>query len=140
MDGNGGMLILGTDKIASINPFGSVLPAGAINLTIQGGVVVQTSGQVTPTGGELGSETNTGGAVLAIKLEGGGQIRSESGGYTFYRNLVLGPGGGSLDVGAWVQTCAGSALSGPGSLTKYGRDVLILDNSSATRAGGTMIR
>jgi hypothetical protein len=26
--GNGGMLILGTDKIASINPFGSVLPAG----------------------------------------------------------------------------------------------------------------
>src|SRR5207249_4247819 len=33
--GNGGMLILGTDKIASINPFGSVLPAGATNLSIQ---------------------------------------------------------------------------------------------------------
>src|SRR5207253_455030 len=32
--GNGGMLILGTDKIASINPFGSVLPAGSTNLTI----------------------------------------------------------------------------------------------------------
>src|SRR5512138_2755256 len=31
-NGNGGMLILGTDKIASINPFGSVLPAGAVNL------------------------------------------------------------------------------------------------------------
>src|SRR4029079_12826935 len=30
---NGGMLILGTDKIASINPFGSVLPAGTVNLT-----------------------------------------------------------------------------------------------------------
>jgi autotransporter-associated beta strand protein len=138
--GNGGMLILGTDKKASINPWGSVLPAGATNLTIQDRVVVQTSGQVTPTGGELGSETNSSGAVLTIKLEGGGQIRSESGGYTFYRNLVLGPGGGSLDVGAWLQTFVGSTISGPGSLTKYGRDILILDNSSATWAGGTMIR
>src|SRR4029453_5840817 len=116
--GNGGMLILGPDQKASINPFGSALPAGATNLTVQDGVVVQTSGQVTPTGGELGSETNTSGAVLAIKLEGGGQIRSESGDYTFYRNLVLGPGGGSLDVGAWFQTFVGSTISGPGSLTK----------------------
>jgi len=138
--GNGGMLILGTDKIASINPWGSALPAGATNLTIRDSVVVQTSGQVTPTGGELGSETNGSGAVLTIKLESGGQIRSESGGYTFYRNLVLGPGGGSLDVGAWVQTFAGSAISGPGSLTKWGRDVLVLDNSSATWMGGTFIR
>lgn len=138
--GNGGMLILGTDKIASVNPWGSALPAGATNLTVQDGVVLQTSGQVTPTGGELGSETNTSGAVLTIKLDGGGQIRSESGGYTFYRNLVLGPGGGSLDVGAWIQTFAGGAISGPGSLTKYGRDVLVLDNSSATWAGGTRIR
>ena len=138
--GNGGMLILGTDKIASINPWGSVLPAGATNLTIQDGVVVQTSGQVTPTGGELGSETNSSGAVLTILIQGGGQIRSESGGYTFNRNLVLGPGGGSLDVGAWIQTFAGAAISGPGSLTKWGRDVLILDNSSATWMGGTFIR
>src|SRR5436190_2563785 len=83
---NGGMLILGTDKIASINPFGSVLPTGATKLTIQDGVVVQTSGQVTPTGGELGSETNSSGGVLTIKLDNG-QIRSESGGYTFLRNL-----------------------------------------------------
>jgi autotransporter-associated beta strand protein len=139
-NGNGGMLVLGTDKTASINPFGSVLPAGAVNLTVQDRVVVQTSGQVTPTGGELGSETNAGGAILAIKLEGGGQIRSESGGYTFYRNLILGPGGGSLDVGAWIQTFVGSAISGPGSLTKFGRDFLVLDNSSATWAGGTFIR
>jgi autotransporter-associated beta strand protein len=139
-NGNGGMLVLGTDKTASINPFGSVLPAGTVNLTVQDRVVVQTSGQVTPTGGELGSETNTGGAILAIKLEGGGQIRSESGGYTFYRNLILGPGGGSLDVGAWIQTFVGSAISGPGSLTKFGRDFLVLDNSSATWAGGTFIR
>ena len=56
-NGNGGMLILGTDKIASINPFGSVLPAGTVNLTVENHVVVQTSGTVTPTGGELGSET-----------------------------------------------------------------------------------
>ena len=138
--GNGGMLILGTDKIASINPFGSVLPAGATNLTVEDGVVVQTSGQVTPTGGELGSETNMGGGVLTIKLDGGGQIRSESGGYTFYRNLVLGAGGGSLDVGAWIQTFAGGTISGPGTLTKWGRDILVLDNSSATWAGGTRIR
>jgi autotransporter-associated beta strand protein len=138
--GNGGMLILGTDKIASINPWGSVLPAGATNLTIEDGVVVQTSGQVTPTGGELGSETNTSGAVLTILIQGGGQIRSESGGYTFYRNLVLGPGGGSLDVGAWIQTFVGSAISGPGSLTKWGLETLVLDNSSATWTGGTFIR
>jgi fibronectin-binding autotransporter adhesin len=137
--GNGGMLILGTDKIASINPFGSVLPAGATNLTIQDGVVVQTSGQVTPTGGELGAETNTSGAVLTIKIDNG-QIRSESGGYTFYRNLALGPGGGSLDTGAWLQTFAGGAISGPGSLTKFGYATLVLDNSSATWAGGTRIR
>jgi len=91
-NGNGGMLILGTDKIASINPFGSGLPGGTVNLTVQDRVVVQTSGQVTPTGGELGSETGAGGAVLAIRLEGGGQIRSESGGYTFSRNLILGTG------------------------------------------------
>ena len=129
--GNGGMLILGTDKIASINPFGSVLPAGATNLAIQDGVVVQTSGQVTPTGGELGSETNSSGAVLAIELESGGQIRSESGDYTFLRNLILGPGGGSLDVGAWIQTFLGS-LSGPGRL--------VVDNPSATWNGGTSIR
>jgi autotransporter-associated beta strand protein len=139
-DGNGGMLILGTDKVASVNPFGSVLPAGATNLTVQDGVVVQTSGQVTPTGGELGSETNTSGAVLAIKLEGGGQIRSESGDYTFFRNLVLGPGGGSLDVGAWIQTFAGGTVSGPGSLTKWGTSTLVLDNSSATWMGGTSVR
>lgn len=137
--GNGGMLILGTDHLASINPFGSVLPAGAVNLTIQDGVVVQTSGQVTPTGGELGSETNTSGAVLAIKIDNG-QIRSESGGYTFLRNLILGPGGGSLDVGAWIQTFAGGTISGPGALTKWGTSTLVLDNSSATWAGGTSIR
>ena len=137
--GNGGMLVLGTDKIASINPFGSALPAGATNLTIQDGVVVQTSGQVTPIGGELGSETNTAGAVLAIKLEGGGQIRSESGDYTFLRNLVLGPGGGSLDVGAWIQTFLGT-VSGPGGLTKWGTSTLVIDNPSATWAGGTSIR
>jgi autotransporter-associated beta strand protein len=137
--GNGGMLILGTDKIASINPFGSVLPAGATNLTIQDGVVVQTSGQVTPTGGELGSETNTTGGVLAIQLAGGGQIRSESGGYTFLRNLILGPGGGSLDVGAWMQTFLGT-ISGPGTLTKFGSGTLVIDNPSATWTGGTSIR
>ena len=137
--GNGGMLILGTDKIASINPFGSVLPAGATNLTVQDGVVVQTSGQVTPTGGELGSETNNNGAVLTILLQGGGQIRSESGGYTFLRNLVLGPGGGSLDVGAWIQTFLGT-ISGPGGLTKWGTSTLVIDNPSATWTGGTSIR
>jgi fibronectin-binding autotransporter adhesin len=138
--GNGGMLILGTDKIASINPWGSILPAGATNLTIQDRVVVQTSGQVTPTGGELGSETNTSGAVLTIKLESGGQIRSESGGYTFLRNLVLGEGGGSLDVGAWIQTFAGGTVSGPGLLTKWGTGTLVIDNSSASWTGGTSIR
>ncbi len=137
--GNGGMLILGTDKIASINPFGSVLPAGTVNLTIQDGVVVQTSGQVTPTGGELGSETNNSGGVLAIKLDNG-QIRSESGGYNFVRNLILGPGNGSLDVGAWIQTFVGSTISGPGGLTKWGTGTLVLDNSSATWTGGTSIR
>jgi autotransporter-associated beta strand protein len=137
--GNGGMLILGTDKIASINPFGSALPAGATNFTIQEGVVVQTSGQVTPTGGELGSETNSSGAVLAIEIDTGAQIRSESGGYTFLRNLVLGAGGGSLDVGAWIQTFLGT-VSGPGSLTKFGTGTLVIDNPSATWAGGTSIR
>src|SRR5213075_986579 len=132
-----GMLILGTDKIASINPWGSVLPAGTINLTVENRVVVQTSGQVTPTGGELGSETGAGGAVLAIKLQNGGQIRSESGGYTFQRNLILGPGGGSLDTGAWIQSFAGGTVSGPGSLTKFGRGTLVIDNPSASWAGGT---
>lgn len=137
--GNGGMLILGTDKIASINPFGSVLPAGATNLTVQDGVVLQTSGQVTPTGGELGSETNSSGGVLTILLQNGGQIRSESGGYTFLRNLVLGPGGGSLDVGAWMQTFLGT-VSGPGGLTKWGTATLVIDNPSASWMGGTSIR
>jgi autotransporter-associated beta strand protein len=134
---NPGLLILGTDKIANINPFGSSLPGGAINLTIQGGAIVQTSGTVTPTGGELGSETGIGGAVLAIKLDNG-QIRSESGGYTFQRNLILGAGGGSLDTGAWEQTFLGT-ISGPGSLTKEGYGILILDNSAATWTGGTVI-
>src|SRR5205814_7042031 len=118
---------------------GAALPAGATNLTIQDSVVVQTSGQVTPTGGELGSETNTSGAVLAIKLDTGGQIRSESGDYTFLRNLVLGPGGGSIDVGAWIQTFLGS-LSGPGRLAKFGTGTLVVDNPSATWTGGTSIR
>src|ERR1043166_2377398 len=131
------MLILGTDKIASINPFGSALPTGATNLTVQDGVVVQTSGQVTPNGGELGSETNSSGGVLAILLDHG-QIRSESGGYTFLRNLVLGPSGGSLDTGAWIQTWLGT-ISGSGSLTKYGYGTLVLDNTSATWTGGTAI-
>src|SRR5262249_373894 len=46
--GNGGILILGTDKKASINPFGSALPAGSVNLTVQDSAIVQTSGTVTP--------------------------------------------------------------------------------------------
>jgi fibronectin-binding autotransporter adhesin len=136
--GNGGILILGTDKKASINPFGSGLPAGAVNLTVQDGAVVQTSGTVTPTNGELGSETGAGGAALAIKLDNG-QIRSESGDYTFQRNLILGPGGGSLDTGAWIQTFLGT-ISGPGKLVKYGYNTLVLDNTSASWAGGTEIR
>ncbi len=134
----GGMLILGTDKIASVNPWGSVLPAGTVNLTIEDGTIVQTSGQVTPHGGELGSETNSSGEALAIKIDNG-QIRSESGGYEFQRNLILGPGGGSLDTGAWIQTFLGT-ISGPGKLTKWGYGTLVLDNTSATWTGGTDIR
>jgi fibronectin-binding autotransporter adhesin len=138
-NGNGGMLVLGTDKKAAINPFGSTLPAGAINLTIDNHVVVQTSGTVTPTGGELGSETGAGGAVLAIKLDTGGQIRSESGGYEFQRNLILGSGGGSLDTGAWEQTFLGN-ISGPGTLIKFGTGKLIIDNPpTAFWSGGTVI-
>jgi len=133
-----GRLVLGTDKKASINPFGSVLPAGAVNLTIQEGAIVQTSGTVTPTHGELGSETNTAGGVLAIKLDNG-QIRCESGGYFFQRNLILGPGGGSLDVGAWEQTFTGT-ISGQGMLSKEGGGTLTLDNTSATWTGGTRVR
>ena len=133
-----GILILGTDDINSINPFGSTLPSGTVNLTVQDGAIVQTSGTATPTNGELGSETNTSGAVLAIKLDNG-QIRSESGGYFFQRNLILGPGGGSLDVGAWEQTFTGT-VSGPGLLSKEGGGVLTLDNPSATWTGGTRIR
>ncbi|HXI53671.1 MAG TPA: autotransporter-associated beta strand repeat-containing protein, partial [Candidatus Saccharimonadales bacterium] len=116
-----GLLILGTDRKASINPFGSVLPAGT----------------VTPTGGELGSETNTAGAPLAILLDNG-QIRSESGGYFFQRNLIVGPGGGSLDTGAWDQTFIGT-VTGSGSLTKEGTGLLTLDNTSAGWSGGTRI-
>jgi fibronectin-binding autotransporter adhesin len=133
------MLILGTDKIASINPFGSALPGGTVNLTVEGRVVVQTAGTVTPTGGELGAETNTSGERLAIKLQGGGQIRAESGGYTFQRNLILGPGGGSLDTGGWIQHFDGGSISGAGSLSKYGGGTLIIDNPMATWAGGTFI-
>src|SRR6266498_1066489 len=133
--GSPGLLILGTDKKASINPFGSALPAGTVNLTIQDGAIVQTSGTVTPTGGELGSETGASGAVFVIKLDNG-QIRSESGGYSFQRNLILGPGGGSLDTGAWIQTFAGGAVSGPGSLTKFGTGTLVIDNPSASWTGG----
>jgi fibronectin-binding autotransporter adhesin len=136
---NGGMLILGTDKIASINPFGSGLPAGTVNLTVSNRAVVQTSGTVTPTGGELGAETGASGAVLAIQLDHHGQIRSESGGYTFQRNLILGTGGGSLDTGAWEQHFDGGNISGPGSLSKYGSGVLRLDNPSATWVGGTFV-
>ena len=133
-----GILILGTDDLNSINPFGSTLPAGTVNLTVQEGAIVQTSGTATPTNGELGSETNTSGAVLAIKLDNG-QIRSESGGYFFQRNLILGAGGGSLDVGAWEQTFTGT-ISGPGLLSKEGGGRLTLDNTSATWTGGTRIR
>lgn len=133
-----GLLILGTDDKASVNPFGSTLPAGAVNLTVQDGAIVQTSGTVTPSNGELGSETNTSGAVLAIRLDNG-QIRSESGGYFFRRNLILGPGGGSLDVGAWEQTFTGT-ISGSGLLSKEGSGTLTLDNPSATWTGGTRIR
>jgi fibronectin-binding autotransporter adhesin len=135
---NPGILILGTDDLASINPFGSALPAGTVNLTIADGAIVQTSGTVTPTNGELGSETNTSGAVLAILLDDG-QIRSESGGYFFQRNLILGARGGSLDVGVWEQTFTGT-ISGSGQLSKEGGGLLTLDNTSATWMGGTRIR
>ncbi len=135
---NPGILILGTDDLASINPFGSALPAGTVNLTVADGAIVQTSGTVTPTNGELGSETNTSGAVLTILLDDG-QIRSESGGYFFQRNLILGARGGSLDVGVWDQTFIGT-ISGAGQLSKEGGGLLTLDNTSATWTGGTRIR
>ena len=134
---NPGILVLGTDKKASINPWGSILPAGTINLTIQNGAIVQTSGQVTPTGGELGSETGAGGAPLAIKLDNG-QIRSESGGYEFQRHLILGPGGGSLDTGAWEQTFTGT-VTGSSPLAKFGYGKLILDNPPADWSGDITI-
>src|SRR5439155_19434858 len=51
----GGMLILGTDKIASINRWGSVLPAGTAYLTIEDGTIVHTAAQGTSTAGEVGS-------------------------------------------------------------------------------------
>ena len=130
---------MGTDKIASINPFGSALATGATNLTIQNGAIVQTSGQVTPTGGELGAETNSSGGALTIKLDNG-QLRAESGGYTFYRNVVLGSGGGSFDAGAWIQTIEGGTISGVGALAKFGIGTLVLDNPVATWTGGTYIR
>jgi fibronectin-binding autotransporter adhesin len=133
-----GLLILGTDHLASINPFGSALPAGSINLTVTGGALVQTSGQVTPTGGELGSETGAGGAILSIKLDGG-EIRSESGGYTFQRNLILGADSGTLDTGAWIQTFDGGNISGPGTMGKWGTGNLVLNNPTATWAGGTRV-
>ncbi len=135
---NPGILVLGTDKLASINPFGSNLPAGSINLTLTGGAIVQTSGTVTPTGGELGSETGAGGAILSIKLDSG-EIRSESGGYTFQRNLIIGSGCGTLDTGAWIQTFDGGAISGAGTMGKWGTGVLVLNNSAATWAGGTRV-
>ncbi|MGI8601368.1 MAG: autotransporter-associated beta strand repeat-containing protein [Verrucomicrobiales bacterium] len=136
--GTPGRLVLGTDKKNSINPFGSALPAGTVNLTVQDGAIVQTSGTVTPTNGELGSETGAGGAVLAIKLDDG-QIRSESGGYFFQRNLIVGAGGGSLDTGVWEQTFIGT-VSGTGLLSKEGSGRLTLDNTSGTWTGGTRIR
>jgi len=132
-----GIFILGTDKLNNINPWGSTLPAGTVNLTVTGGAIVQTSGTTTPTGGELGSETGAGGAVLAINLDNG-QIRSESGGYSFQRNLILGPGNGSLDVGAWGQTFLGT-VSGAGALTKFGTATLVIAGSSSTWTGGTFI-
>ena len=134
-----GLLVLGTDQQASINPFGSTLPGGTVNLTVADGTVVQTAGTVTPTGGELGSETNSLGEPLAVQLVNNGQIRCESGGYTFQRNLILGSGGGSLDTGAWMQTWLGT-ISGLGGLTKCGYGTLVLDNTSATWEGGTVIR
>jgi fibronectin-binding autotransporter adhesin len=135
--GSPGIFILGTDKLNNINPWGSTLPAGTVNLTITGGAIVQTSGTATATGGEMGSETGADGAVLAIKLDNG-QIRSESGGYSFQRNLILGPGGGSSDVGAWGQSFLGT-ISGAGALSKFGTATLVLDGSSSTWTGGTTI-
>jgi autotransporter-associated beta strand protein len=113
------------------------LPAGTVNLTVSG-VVVQTSGQVTPTGGELGSETGANGEPLAIELDRGGQIRSESGGYQFQRNLILGDGGGSLDVGAWNQTFLG-LITGNGSLGKFGTGTLVLDNPPVSGWTGDVV-
>jgi len=135
---NLGILILGTDKKARVNPWGSALPGGTVNLTVRDGAIVQTSGQVTPTGGELGSETGIDGAVLAIKLDNG-LIRSESGGYSFQRHLILGPGGGVLDTGAWQQVFTGT-VSGPGALSKWGTGTLVIDNPpSDPWTGGTTV-
>ena len=105
---------------------------------------MQTSGTVTPTRGELGSETDTSRRrVLAIR-DDNGQIRSESGGYELsQRNLVLGPGGGSLDAGAWIaKRSAGGTVSGrrapwPSSAL---RTPAVIDNPSATWIGGTSVR
>ena len=141
---------------------------GAQNLTItnggsfggtiaDGGAWAGTGGSVSLTGGLLllsgvntytGGTMVTGGATLGINADAA--LGNASGGltlnngmlgalsdFTVARQVTLGPGGGAIDTNGF-NVVLGTAVAGPGGLTKYGLGMLTLSGANSY-AGGTVL-
>jgi autotransporter-associated beta strand protein len=123
LGGTGASLVkVGTGTLTIDSGFGPSNYSG--RTFINGGVLAITSGQ--SLGASSGGLSFDGGTLRTLGLT---ELTS--------RPITLNAGGGTVDVQAFTQFSG--TITGPGSLTKTGSAMLLIDNAGNTYSGGTII-
>jgi autotransporter-associated beta strand protein len=123
LGGTGASLVkVGTGTLTIDSGFGPSNYSGGT--FINGGVLAITSGQ--SLGASSGGLSFDGGTLRTLGLT---ELTS--------RPITLNAGGGTADVQAFTQFSG--TITGPGSLTKTGSAMLLIDNGGNTYSGGTII-
>lgn len=127
----------GTGTFSGIvsGPGGLTVAGGQVNLT---GANTYTGGTTVTGGATLGVNTDAalGDPSAGLTLNGGTLLTTASF-TTTSRTITLGSGGGTFDTNGFDLTL-GSAVTGPGSLTKNGIGTLTLSGANSY-AGGTVV-